>query len=82
MAMDESRFMYLSSVEFKDPTLLLILSIFVGGLGVDRFFLGDIGMGILKLLTGGVCGILTIYDWFTIMKKTKEYNMNLIASYL
>ena len=40
----------------------LLLSIFLGGFGVDRFYLGYIGMGILKLLTGGVFGILYIID--------------------
>ena len=38
--------------------------------------LGETGMGVLKLLTGGVCGILTIIDWFTIVKKTRELNFN------
>lgn len=37
--------------------------------------IGDIGMGILKLLTGGCCGLLTIIDWFTIVKKTKQKNL-------
>ena len=45
-------------------------------LGIDRFMIGDTGMGILKLLTCGVCGILTVVDWFTISKKTKELNFN------
>lgn len=73
---DEDKFALLSSIEFKDPTTLLLVSIFVGGLGVDRFMLGDTGMGVLKLLTGGCCGILTIIDWFNIQKKTKEMNFN------
>ena len=38
--------------------------------------LGETGMGVLKLLTGGCCGVLTIIDWFSISKKTKEYNLN------
>ena len=46
----------------KNKTTALILSIFVGGLGIDRFYLGYIGMGILKLLTGGCFGILWIID--------------------
>ena len=46
----------------KDKTTALILSIFVGGLGIDRFYLGYIGMGVLKLLTFGCFGILTIID--------------------
>lgn len=43
--------------------------------------IGETGMGVLKLLTAGCCGILTIIDWFTIQKKTKELNFNkLMAS--
>ncbi len=57
--------------EFKDPTTILIISILIGGLGIDRFMLGDTGMGVLKLLTCGLCGILTIIDWFTVTKRTK-----------
>ena len=38
--------------------------------------LGEIGMGVLKLLTGGVCGVLAIVDWFTIQKKARELNYN------
>jgi len=38
------------------------LSIFLGGLGVDRFYLGHIGVGILKLVTCGVFGVWYIVD--------------------
>ena len=58
--MDESKLTMLQTIDLKDPTTILLVSIFLGGLGIDRFMLGDTGMGILKLLTGGVCGILTI----------------------
>ena len=76
MAMPEEKFGLISTVELKDPTTLLLVSIFLGSLGVDRFMLGDTGMGVLKLLTAGCCGILTIIDWFSISKKTKETNFN------
>ena len=46
----------------KSKTTALILSVLVGGLGIDRFYLGYTGMGILKLLTGGCFGILYIID--------------------
>ena len=46
----------------KNKTTALILSILVGGLGIDRFYLGYTGIGVLKLLTGGCFGILYIID--------------------
>ena len=72
--LDESKFSLLSTIELKDPTTLLLISLFLGALGVDRFMLKETGMGVLKLLTGGCCGILTIIDWFSIQGKAKELN--------
>ena len=82
LAADESKFSLISTVELKDPTTLLLVSIFLGELGIDRFMLGDTGMGILKLLTAGCCGILAIIDWFQIQKKTRELNFNKIMTIL
>ena len=74
LAMPDETYVMVSSLDYKDTTKLLIVSLFLGTLGVDRFMIGNVGLGVLKLLTGGCCGILTIIDWFTIMNKTKEVN--------
>lgn len=42
--------------------LALIMSIMFGNLGVDRFIMGHVGLGILKLVTLGGCGIWWIID--------------------
>lgn len=39
-----------------------LLSVFLGGFGADRFYLGDVGFGIFKLLSFGGIGIWTIID--------------------
>ena len=80
--MSDDSFMMLQTIELKDPTVLLIVSILLGSLGIDRFLIGDIGMGVLKLLTLGLCGILTLIDWFLIMKRTKEKNLEKIMAVL
>ena len=74
--LDDSKFSMASVIELKDPTTLLLISLFLGSWGVDRFMLKDTGMGVLKLLTGGCCGILTIIDWFSVQKKVREMNFN------
>ena len=75
--MDDEKWPMLQTVQFKDPTTALILSIFAGNLGVDRFYIGDTGMGVGKLLTCGGLYVWTIVDWFLIQGATKEKNMEM-----
>lgn len=46
----------------KDWLTALLLSILIGELGIDRFYLGYTGLGILKLITLGGCGIWWLID--------------------
>lgn len=78
----EDKEIIVQSMEKKDPTNMLLFSIFLGSLGVDRFMLGDTGLGVLKLLTAGACGIWTIVDCFTVQKRAKEFNFNKLMSTL
>ena len=82
LAIDESKWAMLSTIQFKDPTTMLIVSIVAGNLGIDRFMIGDTGLGVGKLLTCGGAGIWGIIDWFMIQKATKEKNMEKIQQFL
>ena len=73
-SVDDTNFSSIASFKYRDPMLMLIVSIFFGGLGIDRFLVGDVELGILKLLTCGGFGILTILDWFKISERTREKN--------
>jgi len=72
---DDSQWAVLSTLQMKEPTTSLIVSILAGGLGIDRFMIGDVGMGVGKLLTCGGLGLWTIIDWFMIMDATREKNL-------
>ena len=75
LQMDDSKFVQLQSIALKDPTTSLIVSLIGGHFGIDRFIIGETGLGIAKLLTCGGLGIWTIVDWFLIMGRTREINM-------
>lgn len=74
LKVDASKFNMVQSIDYKNPQTLLIISILIGSLGVDRFMLGQTGAGIGKLLTCGGLGIWSIVDWFNIQKMAKEAN--------
>ena len=82
LATDESRAGMLHTMQFKDPIISLILSLLIGGWGIDRFYIGDTGLGIAKLVTCGGLGIWAIIDWLLIMNSTREKNLTRLMSVL
>lgn len=60
----------------RDPTTVLLMTLlgFVVIAGVQRFYLGQIGMGLLYLFTGGLCVIGTIVDLFKYRDLATRYN--------
>ena len=71
-----SRFANVYRARRKDPQTILLTAIigFLGAAGVHRFILGQVGMGILYLLTGGLCVIGTIVDVINYKNMAFEYN--------
>ena len=79
---NDDAFMQLTFVDIKDPTMMFIVSLFAGTLGIDRFLIGQTGMGVAKLLTCGGCFIWYIIDLFQIMDLTKKTNFEKVRPYL
>lgn len=77
----EDKLSMLTAIQFKNPTTGLICGLVAGGFAVDRFYKGDIGLGIAKigsfayLLVGGWF-IWVIADLFLMPKGIKADNLN------
>ena len=71
--LDENKWAAIQTLQPKNPTTMLI---------IDRFMLGQTGLGVGKLLTCGGCGIWSIIDWFKIQDMTKEFNFEKLQAYL
>ncbi len=73
----EEAYEQIVAAPLKNPTAILLFSIFLGGLGVDRFVLGDTGLGVCKLLFGWLTlGIWPFVDIFCSYKKAKRKNLD------
>ena len=69
--LDDTQAPILMSMNLQKPTIILIIAIF---LGLDRFFLDDIVLGIIKVLICWGGGIWWLIDIFTAKRRTLEYN--------
>ena len=77
---EQTQFELLYGRRRKDPNIALILGILFGGLGVDRFYIGDIGLGFAKLFTLGGLVVWTIIDWFLIRGAARTKNAEAIQA--
>ena len=78
--MSEEQAMYFANVyrqRRRDETVTLIMALagFLGVAGIHRFYLGQIGMGLLYFFTYGFCMLGTIIDLFNFKNMTATYNM-------
>ena len=76
MGLDDRKMQSVECMTFKDPMTMLLISIFLGGLGVDRFMLNEVGTGVAKLITCLICigFVWWLIDLFQISDMTKEHN--------
>ena len=69
--LDDSKSALVMGLNLQKPTVILIIAIL---LGWERFFLDDIGMGVVKEITCYGCGIWWLIDIFSAQRRTYEYN--------
>lgn len=81
-SVEDSKWINLSSIELKDPQTALMLSIFGGPIGIDRFYIGDYLLGVLKTITCGGILIWAFIDQFLIRKATKDNNREMLINVL
>lgn len=76
-----SQFCIIYRSKRRDPQLILILALLglFGFAGIQRFIVGQIGMGILYFLTLGLCFIGTIIDAVNYKSLALEYNSKMIV---
>lgn len=69
--LDDDKFYLIQGAEYQKPSTIFLIAIL---LGWERFWLDDIAMGILKIITCYGCFIWWLVDIFSAKDRTKKYN--------
>jgi len=56
----------------KSKSTAILLALFLGSFGADRFYLGDAGLGFLKLITAGGCGLWSLIDLIQLVTESRN----------
>ncbi|MGD2131157.1 MAG: NINE protein [Maricaulaceae bacterium] len=75
-----SEFEAMVLTRIKNPTIIFGASCWLGWLGLDRFLLGQVLAGILKLITLGGLGIWWIVDLFLVSGSARRINAGIVRS--
>lgn len=77
----QKNFLLLYQGRRKDPQTIMVCTLlgFIVVAGVQRFMLGQVGMGVLYLFTGGLCLVGTILDLINYKKMTLEFNQKQVV---
>jgi hypothetical protein len=77
--MEDDKFFLVQGVELQKPSTIFLIAIL---LGWERFWLGDVGLGILKIVTFYGCLIWWLVDIFSAKDRAKKYNFTKISKVL
>lgn len=69
-------FQMAAQAQQKSRTVALVLALLLPG--IDRIYIGQVGLGVLKICTCGGLGFWAIIDWFLIMGATDDTNITAI----
>ena len=77
--LDDDKFFLIQGIELQKPSTIFLIAVL---LGWERFWLDDIALGILKMITGYGCGVWWIIDIFSAKERAKEYNLKKMTQVL
>lgn len=80
--MPEDKLTTINMIAFKKPSVTAILACILGYWGMDRFYLGQVGLGIVKLITCGGLLIWSLIDFLRFDSNCKKANYQTLQAYL